>query len=58
MDKFSGNDVEIIQTKPSEIRIKVDGVELKWVTDFEYNSRVDRFPEMTVTFIPSTVNFK
>jgi hypothetical protein len=58
MDKIVGNNVEIIQSKPEKIQIKIDGVVLHWVREFEYSGGIDGVPEITVTFTPMTVNFK
>ena len=58
MEKLTGNNVEIIQSKPEKIQIKIDGVVLNWVREFEYKGGIDGVPELTVTFTPMTVNFK
>jgi hypothetical protein len=58
MEKLTGNDVEIIQSNPEKVQIKIDGVTLNWVREFEYTGGINGVPEIRVTFTPMTVNFK
>ncbi len=50
------HDVKIIQNKPNETRIFIDGKEIQGVTDISYRNYVGGMPSVSIEFIPKTLN--
>lgn len=53
-----GNNVVFEQNEHGMMWLYIDGVELKGIREFEMNNAVGEIPQITITFIPKTVNSK
>lgn len=54
---MQGHDVKIIQDNYKIAQIYIDGKKIQGVTDIRYDIGVERLPEITMSFRPSTLNF-
>lgn len=53
---MDGNNVQIIMKSWLDFGMMIDGVYIKRVTSCEFSTSVDEVPQITITFIPSSIN--